>query len=70
MQDSLGHAPAQFTLRALLVLLLAVTCYFGGIRFERERHAREMDELRKLIIETVVAGDEILPHDWHPEDED
>ena len=31
----------QFTLRALLVLLLAVACFFGGIRFERERHWRE-----------------------------
>ena len=30
----------QFTLRALLVLLLAVACFFGGIRFERERQRR------------------------------
>lgn len=31
----------QFTFRALLVLLLAVACFFGGIRFERERRRRE-----------------------------
>lgn len=33
----------QFTLRALLVLMLAVACFFGGIRFERERQ-RQQDE--------------------------
>ena len=54
--------PSQFTLRALLVLLLAVACFFGGIRFERERYWRE---IRQLVVETVVAGDEILPDDWH-----
>ena len=27
----------QFNLRALLVLMLAVACFLGGIRFERER---------------------------------
>lgn len=27
----------QFTLRVMLVLMLAVACFFGGIRFERER---------------------------------
>jgi hypothetical protein len=30
----------QFTLRALLVLLLAVACFFGGIRFQRELERR------------------------------
>ncbi|HET6884529.1 MAG TPA: hypothetical protein VFI31_30525 [Pirellulales bacterium] len=30
----------QFTLRALLVLMLAVACFFGGIHFERERVRR------------------------------
>jgi hypothetical protein len=34
----------QFTLRALLVLLLAVACFLGGIRFERERQRREDHE--------------------------
>jgi hypothetical protein len=60
----------QFTLRALFVAMLAAACFFGGIRFERERYAREMDELRQLIIETVVAGDEILPDDWRPDEQD
>jgi hypothetical protein len=31
----------QFTLRALLILLLAAACFFGGIRFERERQRWE-----------------------------
>ncbi len=31
----------QFTLRALLALMLAVACWFGGIHFERERQRRE-----------------------------
>lgn len=30
----------QFSLRALLVLVLAVACFVGGIRFEQERQAR------------------------------
>ena len=33
----------QFSLRALLVLMLAVACFFGGIRFERERQRREAE---------------------------
>jgi hypothetical protein len=34
------HRP-QFTLRALLVAMLAAGCFFGGIHFERERRRRE-----------------------------
>jgi hypothetical protein len=30
----------QFTIRALFVLVLAVACLFGGVRFERERRTR------------------------------
>ena len=37
----------QFTLRALPVLLLAVACFFGGIRFEREWQ-RRVDEANRL----------------------
>lgn len=40
----------QFTLRALLVLVLAVACFFGGIRFERERRRRE-DEAAEYAAE-------------------
>lgn len=36
----------QFTVRALLILTLAVACFFGGIRFERER--RRMADARQL----------------------
>ncbi|HVX16257.1 MAG TPA: hypothetical protein VHC22_34040 [Pirellulales bacterium] len=31
----------QFTIRALLVLMLVVAAFFGGIKFERERRLRE-----------------------------
>jgi hypothetical protein len=31
----------QFTLRALLVLMLAAGCFFGGMRFERERRRED-----------------------------
>lgn len=30
----------QFSIRALLALMLAVACFFGGVRFERERRQR------------------------------
>ena len=30
----------QFTIRMLLVLMLVVAAFFGGIRFERERQRR------------------------------
>jgi Tfp pilus assembly protein PilN len=37
----------QFTLRALLVLLLAVACFFGGIAFQK----REVNEMRNAMLE-------------------
>lgn len=37
----------QFTLRALLVLMLAVACFFGGVRFERERRRKEAEAAAK-----------------------
>jgi hypothetical protein len=33
----------QFSLRALLVLMLAVACFFAGVRFERERKRLEAE---------------------------
>ena len=44
----------QFTLRTLLVLLLAVACFFGGIRFERERR-RRADEAAKRAAPMPLA---------------
>lgn len=32
--------PFQFSLRALLVFLLAIACFFAGVRFERDRRRR------------------------------
>lgn len=31
----------QFSIRALLILMLVVGAFFGGIKFERERRIRE-----------------------------
>jgi hypothetical protein len=36
----------QFTLRALLVAMLVVAAFFGGIHFERERRRREDEKAR------------------------
>ncbi|HEV3342759.1 MAG TPA: hypothetical protein VG125_20470 [Pirellulales bacterium] len=51
----------QFTLRALLVLLLAVACFFGGIRFERERRRRadeaDRSERMREMVEAVMQVD-------------
>ncbi len=44
----------QFTLRALLVAMLAVGCFFGGIHFERERQRRE-DEAAKLAASSKAS---------------
>ncbi len=40
----------QFTLQALLVLLLAAACFFGGVRFERERQRREDEAVKNIIF--------------------
>ena len=42
----------QFTIRALLVAMLAAGCFFGGIRFERERQRRE-DEAAALAAKAA-----------------
>lgn len=39
----------QFTLRAVLVLMLAVACFFGGVRFERERRRRADDAAAQVL---------------------
>lgn len=44
----------QFTLRALLVLMLAVACFFAGMTFDRERRRRQ-DEARKLVPEFKLS---------------
>jgi hypothetical protein len=42
----------QFSIRALLVAMLAAACFFGGIHFERERRRRE-DEAATAKAPTV-----------------
>ena len=43
----------QFSLRALFVAMLAVACFFGGIRFERERQRRQ-DEADALAEDVQI----------------
>lgn len=45
----------QSILRALLVLMLAVACFFGGVRFEREWHKQRAPAL-------TTAGYRIVNH--------
>ena len=49
----------QFTLRALLVLMLAVACFFGGIRFERERR-RRADEAANAEMAPLYPPDHVI----------
>ncbi|HJT34543.1 MAG TPA: hypothetical protein VJ783_21105 [Pirellulales bacterium] len=48
----------QFTVRALLVLMLVVAAFFGGIRFgerrERDRRTREDDARAKKVIADML----------------
>ena len=72
-QSGNGNARPQFSLKTMLVLLLAVACFFGGIHFERERRRREDaktvgDDWGCLVpsggnsedssVEEVVSGDQ------------
>ena len=48
----------QLSLRALLVAILAVVCFFGGIWFERERRRREDEAAARRLdaqIQTIRA---------------
>jgi hypothetical protein len=54
----------QFSLRALLVAMLVVAAFFGGIRFERERRRREdetarleADKIRQATVLYYFTGD-------------
>ena len=40
----------QFTIRILLMLMLVVAAFFGGIRFERERQRRAEEAARKREV--------------------
>ena len=51
----------QFTLRALLVLLMAVACFFGGIRFEQERR-RRAEEAAALAAKAAQPDSPRIPN--------
>jgi hypothetical protein len=46
----------QFTIRALLVLMLVVAAFFGGIKFERERRIREEQASRAPVAVPSSPG--------------
>ncbi|HVX10708.1 MAG TPA: hypothetical protein VHC22_05970 [Pirellulales bacterium] len=46
----------QFTLRALLLAMLAGGCFFGGIRFERELERRRRAEEKKVEPPEFMYG--------------
>ncbi|HWB14579.1 MAG TPA: hypothetical protein VG826_35470 [Pirellulales bacterium] len=51
----------QFTLRALLVAMLVVAAFFGGIRFERERRRRADDVMVPQFPAPVVIDADYWP---------
>lgn len=57
----------QFTLRALLVLMLTVACFLGGVRFERERRRRADARIvqRRIVSEGQTLYAELLRADGH-----
>jgi hypothetical protein len=46
----------QFSIRALLILMLVVAAFFGGIKFERERRIREERAAQKPVLGTSSHG--------------
>lgn len=48
----------QFSVRALLVAMLVVGAFFGGIQWERARRRRENEQAQKAVTE---AAKEKLP---------
>jgi hypothetical protein len=46
---------SKINIQALLVLLLAVACFFGGIRFERERRRREVEANLKARLRLIFT---------------
>jgi hypothetical protein len=46
----------QLTLRALLVAMLVVGAFFGGIRFERERQRRQDERRYELDLTGGQSG--------------
>jgi hypothetical protein len=46
----------QFTLRALLVLMLVVAAFFGGVRLGRERQKREDQLAAEISYEEAIKN--------------
>ncbi|MGH7134416.1 MAG: hypothetical protein ACREHD_01670 [Pirellulales bacterium] len=70
----------QFTLRALLVAMLVVGTFFGGVHFERERRRRQDEAVAERPIRYTrhfkIEGTEfdgpqsIICGAWEPDDKD
>ena len=60
--DRTRHMPRpQFTLRAVLVAMLAVACFFGGIRFEQERRRREDADYMRAYRAKSIEWPSVVP---------
>jgi hypothetical protein len=46
----------QFSLRALLMVMLVVAAFFGGIRFERERRRRADEKEAATMMDNLQGG--------------
>lgn len=53
----------QFTVRGLLILMLTVACFFGGVRFVRDRRrAVEMAHREELILRRRAENEASAKH--------
>lgn len=53
----------QFSVRAMLILMFGVACFFGGVRFERERRRREDAKAAPLPVLAPIPA--VVPYFGH-----
>jgi hypothetical protein len=54
----------QFTLRALLVAMLVVAAFFGGIRFERKRQRRADERAAAIALAIEQLTEDLEKHSY------
>lgn len=56
----------EFSIRALLILILGVACFFGGIHFERERKRREnqLPFIEQAQVYNIPPGTKLVRDKW------